>query len=244
MKRWIRKSHRWLGVVSCVFLLLVSLTALALNHRNLWLAWTLPGEGAAAASADFSLQKAKAWAADPFVQGHILASSDKHLFESFDQGQHWQELKLFIPAEHVLSIAYSPVTPEKVWVGLRDVGIFYSEDNGVIWEELSDLPFDPVAGERFVSLVAGAEDTLYIQSLMGHYVYHSPTQRWQGFPRAQAQQKLDLQTWVWELHTGKFLGAWGVYVYDGVAVSLILLSLSGLVLSWRKKPMRKAPLRA
>lgn len=235
MKRWLRKSHRWLGVVSCLFVMLVSLTALALNHRNLWLAWTLPGANAPAVRSHFALHTAKAWAVDPFVPGHVVASSDKQLFESFDQGQHWQELKLFIPAEHVVSIAYSTVTPEKLWVALRDVGVFFSEDNGIIWEELSDLPFDPVAGERLQALRAGAEDTLYIQSLMGHYIYHSQKQQWQNFPRAQTQQKLDLQSWIWDLHTGKFLGAWGVYVYDALALSLIFLALSGLVLARRKK---------
>lgn len=243
MKRHlIRKGHRWIGVVACVFLLVVSFTAIALNHRNLWLAWTLPSalelKASTTESVDFQSVGAKAWAADPFLTGHLMASSDKQLFESFDQGVSWQEVKLFIPAEHVISIAYSPITPEKLWVALQDVGVFYSEDNGIVWEELLDLPPDPVAGERLKDLRVGHRDDVYVQTSLGLYYLSSATQKWQSFVNAQADRKLDIQALVWELHTGKFFGVWGIYLYDGVSIALIFLSLSGLLLARRKQPKR------
>jgi hypothetical protein len=237
----IRKSHRWIGIVTCVFLLVVSLTAIALSHRNLWLAWTLPSVAdlnTPTEAARFQLSEANAWATDPFVTGHLMASSDKQLFESFDQGRTWQEVKLFIPAEHIIAIAYSPTTPEKLWVALRDIGVFYSEDNGIIWEEVVDLPPDPVAGERLAQLRVGHADDLYVQTALGIYYLSSATQKWQSFVSTQAASKLDLQTLIWELHTGKFFGTWGVYLYDGVSIALIFLSLSGLVLARRKAPKR------
>lgn len=238
-----RKSHRWIGVVACVFLLVVSFTAIALNHRNLWLAWTLPSAAELSTSASpvhFQLSEAKAWAADPFLTGHLMASSDKQLFESFDQGKTWQEVKLFIPAEHVIAIAYSPTTPEKLWVALRDIGVFFSEDNGIIWEEMVDLPPDPVAGERLKQLSVGHADDVYVQTALGLYYLPSASQQWQSFVGAQAASKLDIQTLIWELHTGKFFGAWGVYLYDGVSIALIFLSLSGLVLA-RRKHFKRVP---
>lgn len=227
--------------MACVFLLVVSLTAIALNHRNLWLAWTLPSAAELnhpSAPLQFQLSEAKAWAADPFLTGHLMASSEKQLFESFDQGKTWQEVKLFIPAEHVTSIVYSPQTPEKLWVALRDIGVFYSEDNGIIWEEMVDLPPDPVAGERLQHLRVGHADDLYVQTALGLYYLPSDTRQWQSFVSPQAESKLDIQALIWELHTGKFFGAWGVYLYDGVSLSLIFLSLSGLVLARRKHPKR------
>ena len=238
----IRKGHRWIGIVACVFLLVVSLTAIALNHRNLWLAWTLPSAAELQASATepvaFHSADAKAWAADPFLAGHLMASSEKQLFESFDHGNSWQEVKLFIPAEHVISIAYSTLTPEKLWVALRDVGVFYSEDNGIVWEELIDLPPDPVAGENLKALQVGHSDDVYVHTALGLYYRPSATQKWQSFVSAQAESKLDVQALIWELHTGKFFGSWGVYLYDGVSVALIFLSLSGLMLARRKRPQR------
>lgn len=242
LRSFIRKSHRWIGIVACVFLLVVSFTAIALNHRNLWLAWTLPSVSELKVSDNapvvFQSTEAKAWAVDPFLTGHLMASSDKQLFESFDHGKTWQEVKLFIPAEHVISIAYSATTPEKLWVALRDVGIFYSEDNGIVWEELIDLPPDPVAGESLSALRVGQADDLYVQTALGLYYLSAETQQWQSFVSAQAESKLDIQALIWELHTGKFFGTWGVYLYDGVSLALIFLSLSGLVLARRKHPHR------
>jgi hypothetical protein len=239
----IRKSHRWIGIIACVFLLVVSLTAIALNHRNLWLAWTLPSVAELKSSADavrFQLSEARAWAVDPFLSGHLMASSEKQLFESFDQGKTWQEVKLFIPAEHVVSIAYSPKTPEKLWVALRDIGVFYSEDNGIIWEEVVDLPPDPVAGEPLKQVRVGHADDLYVQTTLGLYYLSSATRQWQSFVSTQAASRLDMQALIWELHTGKFFGPWGVYLYDAVSLALIFLSLSGLVLARRKVAKRLA----
>lgn len=236
-----RRSHRWIGVVSCLILVVVALTAIALNHRNLWLAWTLPStKDMQAATRQFNLDQAKAWSPDPFQAGHLMASSEKQLFESFDQGKNWQEVKLFVPAEHIVAIDYSAVNPDKLWVALRDVGIFYSEDNGIIWEEIVDLPPDPVAGEALQGLQVGANDDLYVETALGRYVYQGKTQRWDTFQRADAQQKLDVQGVIWALHTGKFWGNVGLYLYDMVALALVFLSLSGLVLARRKRRPRSA----
>ena len=139
-----------------------------------------------------------------------------------------------MPAEHVNQIVFSPHQPDLLWVSLRDVGIFVSDDGGYVWEELADLPFDPVAGERVQTMRAGAESQLWVETALGIYRYESS---WQTVvARTSAQQRLSLQAWIWRLHTGQF-SKWGVLLYDASALALIFLSLSGLVLF--RRPRRK-----
>lgn len=232
MKRLNRRLHRWVGVFSCLFMLLVSVTALALNHRELWLQWDLE----AGQQNQFSLQQAQTWSVDPQDAQHLLAADAHYLYESLDQGQNWQEIPLYVPAEHVVGIAFSPLKPDLLWVALRDIGIYQSDDGGIVWEELASLPFDPVAGEKIKSLHASA-DSLIVNSELGIHAYHLADKNWHSQTLAHKQQKLSLQESVWKLHTGQFLGAWGIYLYDGVALCLIFLSFSGLWMAWR--PRRK-----
>lgn len=226
MRRGLRRAHKWIGVLACLFTLIVSVTAIALNHRDLWVRGVQ-------ADADFNALKAQAQALDPFNAQHALASDAHHLYESWDGGQSWQELKLYIPAEDVNNIVFSPQEPDLLWVSLRDVGLFSSDDGGYVWEELSDLPFDPVAGESIQKLSVGQDNALFVQTIVGQYLYRES--QWSTIQQAQAGG-LSLQEWVWRLHTGRF-GSWGILLYDAVALSLIFLTLTGLVLSVR--PRRK-----
>ncbi|MGV3525139.1 MAG: PepSY domain-containing protein [Candidatus Sericytochromatia bacterium] len=228
MKRLLRRWHKWVGMVSCVFMLLVSGTALALNHRSLWLK-------PAGSATGFALQDALSWAADPFVNGHLLASDNHHLWRSRNGGQNWEEVQLYVPAEQVSGIAFDPAMRDRVWVALRNAGVFVSEDGGEIWEELETLPFSPVAGEAIVSLVAGPQE-LQVRSSQGLYTYAAVSQTWRQQRLKGASHRLSAQDLIWQLHTGQVFGSWGVYLYDLVAFSLILLSLSGLALGLRRKP--------
>ena len=229
MKPWIRKLHKWIGIASCLFMLLVASTALALNHRELWLK-------AERTTGGFSLAQARVWSADPRTAAHLLAADEHHLYQSRNGGRSWQELKLYVPAEHVSGIAFAP--SGRLWVALRDAGL-YASDDGEIWEEVADLPFDPVAGEAIEGLQAGA-DALYVRSSLGLYTYHPAAGKWEDTGKAQAQRAagaLSLQDWIWRLHTGRGFGPAVQLLYDAIALALILISLSGLALAW--KPRRK-----
>lgn len=228
MKRLLRRWHKWVGIVSCVFMLLVSGTALALNHRGVWLK-------PAGIATNFVLQDAISWAADPFVTGHLLASDSHHLWRSRNGGQSWEEVQLYVPAEQVSGIAFDPAVRDRLWVALRNAGVFVSEDGGEIWEELATLPFSPVAGEAIISLVAGPQE-LQVRSSQGLYTYAAAAQTWRQQRLSGASSRLSTQDLIWQLHTGQFFGSWGVYLYDLVALSLIALSLSGLALGLRRKP--------
>ena len=225
--------HRWIGLVSCLFMLVVSLTALALNHADLWRPLFLKP----AAHTQFEWSQARVVAGNPYQPGRWLAASEKALFQSPDNGQHWQELKLFVPAQHVSGLAFAP--GGLLWVALRDSGVYFSDDGGEIWEELS-LPFNPVGGEAIEHLFGGAGPVLQIKTNLAWY-QRSANGSWQKRPLGQGhgRQALDLHDWIWRLHTGRIFGDWGVLLYDGVALCLIALSLSGL---WLTRRARRRPL--
>lgn len=233
-RRWAHQLHRWVGILSCLFMLVVSGTALALNHADLWRAWFLNP----AKIQNFHLSQARVLTADPHRTGHLLAADQKNLFESRDQGQTWQELKLFVPAEKVSGIGFSPEKADQIWVALREVGVYFSEDGGEIWEEVSDLPFNPLSGEKIETLLVGAGPSLQLQTDLAWYT-QSPQGVWkrQALTSGQGRQALDIHDLIWRLHTGRFAGNAGLILYDGIALSLIFLSFSGLWLA--RRPKRK-----
>jgi hypothetical protein len=234
-RRWTYQLHRWVGIVSCLFMLLVSSTAIALNHSDVWRGWLLKPQ----ASKHFDFSQAKVITPDPLQQGHFLAADTKALFESRDNGKTWQEMKLYLPAENVKAIVFGPQNSDKIWVALKQVGIFYSEDGGDIWEEMAQLPFNPITGETIENLWVGAGPTLFVKTSLSTYLKAAEGQ-WQRqtVVKIQGQQSIDIQDWIWRLHTGRFgPNQWGIYLYDGVALSLIFLAISGLWLA--RRPRRK-----
>lgn len=234
-RRWAYHWHRWLGLCSSLFLLLIALTALALNHSDLWQPYFLKPLD----SSQFSVAQAELLVANPHQPQRLLAADHKALYQSQDGGQHWQELKLYLPAEKVVGISFHPQQPQKLWVALQQVGVFYSEDQGEIWEPL-ELPFDPVTGEQILAMTVGPGPSLYLQTALGWY-QQDVRGKWHSTRLAatDAQQAFDLHDWIWRLHTGKFWGSWGLWLYDAVAISLILLALTGLRLTLRRRPRRQ-----
>ncbi len=242
-RRLTHDLHRWVGIFSCLFMLVVAGTALALNHSELWKPFILKPVSANG----FSLGQAQLLASDPHVIGHLLAADAKALFESRDSGKSWKELKLYVPAEKAVGLALGPKQGQ-IWLALREVGVFFSEDGGEIWEEIGNLPFNPVAGEYIQKMWVGAGPTLQLKTDLAIYTGTSDktamVRHWQKMPLVmnQGKQALDIQDLIWRLHTGRFGGMWSILLYDAVAMSLIFLSLSGLWLSRRPRHKKKAHL--
>lgn len=233
-RRWLRNLHKWIGIVSCLFMLLVSSTAIALNHSDLWKPLFLH----ASEQNRFDLNQAKYLVADPHQASHLLASNDKALYQSHDGGSSWSELKLFVPAEKITGIAFHPTKSQYFWIALREVGIYWTDDGGELWEEMFDLPFNPVEGEYIDQLSVAQGPTLKVKTEMALYSY-SPNAKWSkhSLVKGNSQQTLSMHDLIWQLHTGRFFGSWGVWLYDLISICLILLSISGLLLA--KRPRKK-----
>lgn len=230
MRRQIWRAHKWIGLCACIFMLIVSLTALGLNHPE----WLTAERPSAIAATGLQRQNITALAADPFNPKHLVASDEHALYQSLDQGHAWQDLPLFVPAEHVNHIAFAPDQPGRLVVSLRDSGLYLSDDGGQIWEEMP-LPFKPVAGEQIQTLSLAGKGQIHLKTRQGLY-YFEPKAGWKNnvstTPQARQQQETR-SNWLYDLHTGKIFGPWGLYLYDAAALALIFLSLSGIYLSWR-----------
>jgi photosystem II stability/assembly factor-like uncharacterized protein len=73
----------------------------------------------------------------------VLAANRKQLMVSTDGGMNWQEIKL--PANLTSIHAVTTAPKGSLWVGGRE-GLFYSEDEGQSWQQLSALPVTDITG--------------------------------------------------------------------------------------------------
>jgi photosystem II stability/assembly factor-like uncharacterized protein len=76
----------------------------------------------------------------------VLAANRKQLMISTDSGANWKEITL--PAK--LSSIHAVTTAPKgsLWLGGRE-GLFYTEDQGQSWQQLSNLPVADITGLNF-----------------------------------------------------------------------------------------------
>jgi hypothetical protein len=229
MKKTTRLIHKWLGLLSCLFILMVAVTAVALNHREQLSGLFQHG------SSVFSPAGIKVMATDPFNGRQIIASDFKKLFKSANSGKTWQELKLFVPADNVNNIAFDPYEHDKVFISLKRAGIYFSEDGGEVWDELS-LPFNPAEGEN-IENVSLSRNEVHVKTRFALYNYNSLTEKWDtvAFKGIDRQAAVRLDELIYNIHSGRIFGEFGIVIYDTLSAGLILLAISGIYLSLRPR---------
>ncbi|MBC7473672.1 MAG: PepSY domain-containing protein [Candidatus Sericytochromatia bacterium] len=233
MKKSTRLIHKWTGLLSCVFILVVSITAIALNHHDFFSSF-----GTIKQDNTFSNSQIKKMAIDPFNNQHLIASDeDKSLFSSADSGKNWKKLELFVPTYKVNNISFDPFKKDNIILSLREAGVYISDDGGDVWDELK-LPFFPNEGESIDNLSLG-KDNIIIKTRFGFYTYNTMNKKWnkQLFDANLKSKILSNEEFIYNLHTGKIFGNTGIYIYDFISVGLIFLAISGIYLSI--KPKRK-----
>lgn len=221
MKKVYRKLHKYLGLVSFLFIIIVSLTAIGLNHPELLISKKNY-------QANFNMSNSYTIKMNPFDSKNIFASNKKGLFESKDSGINWNEIKMFIPSENINNISFSPNKKDFIAVTIENVGLFISEDKGEIWEELT-LPFSVIEGEYIKSLDI-SNNSILLKTDFGLYTYDLTNQKWNTikFENIDKNNSLKFKQLVYELHTGQFFGKYGRNFYDVIAIFFIILSVSGL----------------
>jgi len=232
MRKQNRKLHKWIGIISSIFILIISFTAIFLNHQSEILRVILPNKQ----NQSFVPAKIIALATDPFAANHLVASDNQALFQSFDGGKNWEELKLFIPGEKINNIAFDPSNKGKFYVAKKEAGIYVTDDGGEIWDS-TELPFYAPEGEYIEKLSVGKDGNLTIKTKFALYNGNPEQGKWQtvNFNQSEKEKLIDLSGLIYELHTGKFFGEYGVYFYDLFSIFLVFLACSGLVLAIRPK---------
>jgi len=232
------KLHRWLGLVFGGLVLIAAITAVALNHQDQVRRWA--GETTMGHS-PFG-RGPRVLAVDPGNPLAQLAGTDDGLFRSEDGGLTWEEAVLPWPAEHVVAIQFTPGKPDEVHLALAGIGVLRSLDRGETWEDVA-LPFQPVEGVRICGLAIDRAGQLVVLTRQGIWMRNtvgSWTER-----RAPGKSGVDsaaVQV-AYQLHDGRFWGAWGVPLTDGVSIALIVLVATGYglysVRLWRRRGARQ-----
>lgn len=231
MRKSSRIIHKWTGLISCFFILIVSLSAIALNHHDLYDKYYL-----SKASESFSVSQIKVMASDPFNSNHLIVSDeDKNLFSTIDNTKTWQKVELFVPTQKVNNIVFDPIQKDKVIISLKEAGLYISDDGGEIWDEIN-LPFFPNEGE-YIEKVSLSNHKMFIKSRFGLYIYDSDKDKWESnvIDKTQKENILKNQEFIYNIHTGRIFGEYGIVLYDIISIGLIILSLSGIILSLKPK---------
>ena len=227
----IARYHRQLGIFASLWLVLAALTALALNHRDLWLTPASSGP-AQSPYAQYLLSHAQS----PHTPGLTLVGTSEGLFLSADAGKTFHEVALPVKATQVVGVAFHPINPEQVYAALRQGLIFSSQDGGKKWDR---VPFPGTATIQSFSL--GKDGSLQVLSSSG--IYSRIGESWNLIPRPEPQAGEENSRkwlrWVYDLHDGQFWGRAAVFVTDCLSVAILLLVGSGLWMAW-KKPCKVA----
>ena len=222
--------HRWVGLVAALFVIVLAVTGLALNHteeleldaRHVRTPWLLDWYGIALPD------EVPAWR----VGDHWISQWDRRLyFDTRDLGEHPDgRLRGAVVRDGLLIVAL-------------DRALLLLTEQGELVEKLAegDLPGPlqglALAGERPVLLTeagqyAGDDDLLAWRPL--HDATVSATAP-AALPSGLAERiaahwrgsGLTLERVLLDLHSGRLIGPAGVYLMDAAAVLLLFLSLSG-----------------
>jgi len=135
-----RFLHRWMGIVSSLFLVLLSVTGvllmhyeeMGLNHKEV--------DGSFLPDKYFKIEgiKRQVQALAGTRDGKRLYLGARHgFFLSTDQGKTWSQKKDGLFAQDIRALAFSERMPEIIYAGSPQ-GMFKSEDGGEHWSEWFD----------------------------------------------------------------------------------------------------------
>ena len=215
-----RQFHRIVGLTSALFLLVICVTGILLQH---WSLFSKP-EGASispfvARNTDFVLGE----------NGQIWVSTPLGVYRSEDAGNSFSQVVLPQPIGDIQSIALHGAV---VVVAGKPGIVLISYDNGELWDRIS-LP------ESIFELAVLRYDghVLHVLGNSGYWQAKWPSET--GFPEwicfdTQSSHSTAYQT-VLAVHSGYFGGAVLVWVYTAAGIGLLGLILTGLWIYPRRR---------
>lgn len=246
LKRLLRPWHRWLGIFSALFVLLLAITGILINHSH-------------HLAIDISHVK-QAWLLDnygitPPAQINIYQTSPLQLASS--DNLVWVDKHLALEANSTIN---SIVPFGDMFIAIDNDNLYLISAEGALLEK-QDLSTGLPSG-----LTSLANDGhIWINTDSGSYMADEDLIEWtQAMPFVPltwvqpltevsnssvitATQEISLLarshhlTWervLLDIHSGRFFGALGPWFMDLVALALIFMSLSGVYLWLQHKPKR------
>lgn len=226
--RW----HRRIGVVAALFLLLLAVTGLLLNHTH-----------------DIGLDRMplqNAWLRSHYGLSGDAATTTRHTLAgrplSARDGQLWLGDERLTDCSHLVGVMSRR---DEVLVVCPDRLVLLTPDGQLVDQAdgLRGIPAGLSAyseqGDTILVKTADSSLGVNLADLSVQAVTAGPDVVWQGnAPAASAEAPADAITWervVLDLHSGRLFGKAGVWVVDVMGVASILLALSGLVLYFRRR---------
>lgn len=247
-RAWLRRTHRWLGLAALLFVLLLSVTGIALNHSTDWgldrryvnWEWAARALGMRAPEPAASFSDA----------GHRVTQLGSRIyFDDRELNVETSELRGLVIIDPLAVVA-------------TDASIVLVTANAEIVEHI-DLA-DQLPG--VIARIGRADQRVVIESAGRQLVSDADITGFTEFPQARFTdiawsidsapppalvatlkgmyrgRAVTVERLLIEIHSGRILAAAGPAVLDIVGVVLILLSLSGLVV-WLSHRGRRNPQR-
>ncbi|MBI2118832.1 MAG: PepSY domain-containing protein [Elusimicrobia bacterium] len=210
-KIWWKKIHNIFGVSSALFLIMLLVTGVLLNHPK-----KIQGN------------ILETIALDPKKSERIYCGKKEGLYFSENAGENWNEVSMLYPPQEVVDIVFSPQDSKKIYVLEKWGKIIFSLDGGKIWDRI-ELPFDAQSeGIELKKLSIGRKGEIALLTSHGWILSKDQGKKWNQtyFDKT----KTPLMRLILTLHNGYFFGPAFVWVYDFSAVALLILIISGLIL--------------
>lgn len=228
--RW----HRRLGVVSALFVLLLAVTGLMLNHSHELGLDRAPLENATLRHF-YGIAPAPAAVAAGLVQplpaGELRAEGGQLRLAGRTLGPCPQLVGVVEQPQQVLVVCSN-----RLWL-LAPSGEVIDQADSVrgVPEGLSAV----AQGQGQVLLRRGGESlSVDLGDLSVRPAAPVPGMAWSDAPPEAGAAELDWEEVVLDLHSGRLFGKWGVLLMDGMAVLFLVLAASGLVMALRRRHRR------
>ena len=215
----VRQWHRGLGAFVALFVVVVAISGIALQHPD-WL-----GE---VASEPMSV------AVDPLDSSHLMQGTHWGVEVSNDGGLHWREVAMLTPPTDVRRLLFGPVAGQIYAMGATS--LVMSSDGGHIWQDVPGPQSEKVWTAQFLDLTCQADGGLALLTSVGLYCREAGG-GWSLVGSPLVKQS-SLGQWVHDVHTGHVFGRVGRRIAEAGAWMMLLLTASGLVL-YRRVRKRK-----
>jgi uncharacterized iron-regulated membrane protein len=210
--------HRWGGIASATFLVVITATGLLLQHPG----WLGGGDSSPALVA---------WA--PAPGGPLLRVSPGVLEWSRDGGATWQESPLdLVPLQPVRLVAAAD--GGSMWLLGHD-GLLVSDAAGAVWQARY-LP--PVGGALVRDVAPASDQRAVLLTDQGAWTTDDGGAAWTARDDGRSA-RASLHGLIHRLHTGHWGGRGVRLAYDLVAVTLLALVATGLLMLACRRPRRR-----
>ncbi len=229
--------HRRFGLLLVIFIMLLAITGIMLNHTDaLKLSKTKINNSIVLSVYEINPKEAP-----------ISYKTEQHIFSQLDEQIYFDDKKLFNSKQQIRGVTNAGEII--ILVLSRDV-VLLSRDGELIdryplaqkteIEHVGMLNKKAIIKMMDQTMWQADEDIINWQAIDSIQMSWAPqTQLNEALKENLLEQYrgegLPLERIVLDIHSGRILGNFGVYIMDGVAILMMFLSLSGLWMWWQRR---------